>query len=173
MNATGTGRYEYRDGHDLVVLTRTFRAPIADVWAAVTESDRLGRWIGTWSGEPTSGTVRFRMVAEGDAVAEQTYQIRACQPPHRLTVHIDDEGGSWELGIELAEHEDVTTLEFTQVISDPTILESVGPGWEYYLDRLVAAETGDDPSAIDFERDYYPALSDHYSRLFSDGQYPD
>lgn len=70
------------------------------------------------------------------------------------------------LGLELAEREGVTALEFTQVISDPAILESIGPGWEYYLDRLVAAETGGDPSAIDFDRDCYPALSDHYSNFF-------
>jgi hypothetical protein len=38
----------------------------------------------------------------------------------------------------------------------------VGPGWEYYLDRLVAAETGGDVAAIDFDRDYYPAMQEHY-----------
>ena len=27
---------------------------------------------------------------------------------------------------------------------------------------LVAAETGGDPATIDFERDYYPAMADHY-----------
>ena len=43
-----TGRREDRDGTTYVVFERTFRAPIADVWAAVTESDRLGRWIGIW-----------------------------------------------------------------------------------------------------------------------------
>ena len=165
MRINATGRYDCRNGQDVIVFTRTFRAPIADVWAAVTEPSRLSQWIGTWSGEPTSGSVRFRMIAEGDDVPEQTYQIRRCQPPRRLTVHIDDEGGAWDLSLELTEHEGVTTLAFTQVISDPTILESVGPGWEYYLDRLVAAETGGDPSAINFDRDYYPALSDHYSNL--------
>ena len=44
--------------------------------------------------------------------------------------------------------------------------ESVGPGWEYYLDRLVDAETGADPSARDFERDYYPAMRDYYRTQF-------
>ena len=38
----------------------------------------------------------------------------------------------------------------------------MGPGWEYYLDRLVAAETGGDLAAIDFERDYYPAMAEYY-----------
>ena len=35
-----------------VVFERTFRAPIDDVWAAVTEPERLERWIGTWTGDP-------------------------------------------------------------------------------------------------------------------------
>lgn len=172
MNANATGRHEYRDGQDLVVLVRTFRAPIADVWAAVTESERLGRWIGTWTGEPTSGSVQFRMIAEGDDIPEQTYRIRACLPPHQLTVRIEDVGGSWDLGLNLTEHDGITTLEFTQVISDPTIFESVGPGWEYYLDRLVAAETGGDPTVIDFDRDYYPALSNYYANLLPNKRQP-
>ena len=40
-----------------IALSRTFRAPVADVWAAVTEPGRLSRWWGTWSGDPTTGRV--------------------------------------------------------------------------------------------------------------------
>lgn len=56
-------------------------------------------------------------------------------------------------------------MTFTQVGIDPVEAESVGPGWEYYLDRLVAAETGGDVGAIDFERDYFPAMQDFYRSL--------
>ena len=42
----------------------------------------------------------------------------------------------------------------------------MGAGWEYYLDRLVAAETGDDVGAVDFDRDYYPAMAAHFRGLF-------
>ena len=42
----------------------------------------------------------------------------------------------------------------------------VGPGWDYYLDRLVAAETGGDVVAVDFA-EYHPADADHYRGLFS------
>lgn len=40
-----------RSAHTTTVLVfeRTFHAPIEDVWAAVTESDRLARWIGVWT----------------------------------------------------------------------------------------------------------------------------
>ena len=56
----------------------------------------------------------------------------------------------------------VTTLSFSQPELDPVDGASIGPGWEYYLDRMVAAEAGGDVAAIDFERDYFPAMADYY-----------
>ena len=58
-----TGRREGRGNHSLLVLERTFRAPVVDVWAAITEPERLERWIGTWTGDPASGSVLVRMTA--------------------------------------------------------------------------------------------------------------
>lgn len=165
MTINATGRYEKRNDQDVIVLTRTFRAAIEDVWAAVTETERLARWFGTWSGNPEAGFVQVHMNAEGQGASEETFEIRVCEPPRRLVVHTGQGQAAWELGVELTESGGVTTLEFTQVIDDPDVLESVGPGWEYYLDRLVAAETGADPATIDFDRDYYPALSSHYTSL--------
>src|SRR4029078_7277277 len=49
---TPTGTIEKRDGEHVLVQTPAFHAPIEDVWAAVTEPDRLARWIGTWTGDP-------------------------------------------------------------------------------------------------------------------------
>ncbi len=46
MSPTPTGRLS---GNDLV-LTRTFRAPIADVWASLTDPWRTARWSGPWQG---------------------------------------------------------------------------------------------------------------------------
>ena len=45
--------------------------------------------------------------------------------------------------------------------------ENVGPGWEYYLDRLVAAEAGRSVAEVDWDA-YYPALSSSYADLFRD-----
>lgn len=162
MSIHANGRFVRRNGEAVVVLTRTFHAPIADVWAAVTESDRLSRWIGTWSGDPSSGSVQFQMNSEGDDVLPSTFRIEACEPPHHLNGTLGD---AWDLQLHLTEKDGITTLEFAQVVTDPAQLESVGPGWEYYLDRLAAAEKGGDVSAIDFDRDYYPALSSYYSAL--------
>lgn len=165
MTATPTGRLERRGDDDAVVFTRTFRAPIDDVWAAVTESDRLARWIGTWTGDPADGFVTFEMNAEGDDVPPSRYDIRACEPPHHFAVDAVDESGVWRLDVVLTEDAGVTTLTLGQVIFDPAMIENTGPGWDYYLDRLVAAETGGDVGAIDFDHDYYPAQREHYQAI--------
>ena len=47
---TMTGHREERDGRPLLVIERTFHAPVADVWAACTDPTRMQRWIGTWTG---------------------------------------------------------------------------------------------------------------------------
>jgi uncharacterized protein YndB with AHSA1/START domain len=166
MTATATGRHVRRDGLDTIVFERRFTAPIRDVWAAITEPDRLVRWIGTWSGDPASGTVQFRMTAEAEDAPETPYEIRTCEPPRRLAVHSVNDYGVWDVTLELDESPDAgTTLTFSQVVHDPATIENVGPGWDYYLDRLVAAETGTDVGSIDFEADYYPALRPYYLEI--------
>ncbi len=166
---TPTGRRETREGFDSVVLDRTFHAGIDDVWAAITESDRLERWIGTWSGDPASGSVQFAMNAEGEGHSDETFTIDDCERPHRLvltsTTH-DDPPQVWHFTLTLAEADGVTTLTFSQSVPHGAMAGGVGPGWEYYLDRLVAAETGADVAAIDFD-DYYPGQQDHYVAMFT------
>jgi uncharacterized protein YndB with AHSA1/START domain len=166
---TATGRKEERADGTYVVLTRTFSAPIEDVWVAITEPDRLARWIGRWTGDPAQGSVRFEMLFEGEDVESEEYEINVCDAPNRLelTSHMaydEHTPATWHLKLDLAEADGVTTLTFAQSMDDPAMAENVGPGWEYYLDRLVVAETGGDPAAIDFG-DYYPALSEYYRTL--------
>ena len=163
---TPTGRIEERDGQHVLVQTREFRAPIEDVWAAVTEPDRLARWIGTWTGDRAAGSVQFRMLFEGEEHAGETMTIRVCEPPHRLYVTSQAGEEVWLLDLELTHADGVTTLTFSQPGVTAEQVGAVGPGWDYYLDRLVDAESGADPAQRDFERDYYPATSSHYTSQF-------
>lgn len=164
---TPTGRVEQRDGQHVLVLTRQLRAPIEDVWAAVTEPDRLARWIGSWEGDPESGSVQFVMLFEEGHEGE-TMTIRVCDPPHRL--HVTSQAGDevWLLDVDLTHSDGVTTLTLSQPGVTAEQAAGVGPGWDYYLDRLVDAETGADPALRDFERDYYPATSAHYTAQYAE-----
>jgi len=146
-----------------VRLTRTFRAPIEDVWAAVTESDRLERWIGRWEGDPASGSVMFFMTAEGDDVEGEKFTILECDPPRRFAADTSVGEATWHLRVELAEHDGHTTLTFAQLLGDDD-MSNVGPGWEYYLDRLSAALSGGDVTAVQWDN-YFPAMSEYYRKL--------
>jgi uncharacterized protein YndB with AHSA1/START domain len=159
MNPKPTGRLTLLGGRTDLELERHFKASIEDVWQSITDPDSMSRWIGTFSGETGPGkTVQFRMLFEqGDAVSNVL--IEACEPPHRLVVSAKDDHGSWHLELRLKSAGNTTTLTFVQHLDDPKLAGDVGPGWEYYLDMLVAARTGAPRPSFD---DYYPSQREYY-----------
>ncbi|SFP50530.1 Uncharacterized conserved protein YndB, AHSA1/START domain [Amycolatopsis arida] len=161
MSPTPTGRLlRTADGYD-VVHTRTFRAPIDDVWASVTEPERTARWFGPWKGEAGPGrTVQVQMSYEDNA-PWCDLRIDECEPPRRLAVSIIDEAGHWRMELLLDESAGATELRFAQHLESTTGIGEIGPGWEYYLDALVAATKGEPRPNFD---DYYPAHREHYER---------
>lgn len=148
-------------GRDLV-LTRTFRAPIEDVWASITESERTARWFGSWTGEPGVGNViQVRMgFEEGAPPVDMT--IVACEPPRRVGLRGPEAHGSWHLEAHLTERDGTTELRFVHHLDDGVDVGSVGPGWEYYLDLLVSSREGRGP--VQFG-DYYPGQKGYYEGL--------
>lgn len=159
MSIDATGRIVRTDsGYDLVI-ERTYRAPIGDVWASIVESHRLDRWIGRYDGTTGKGqTITFWMTAEGDGPSEEI-TIHECEAPTRLLVQSKQGADSWLIGATLSEADGVTTLVFTQALEDPSSAENTGPGWEYYLDRLGAVLDGTEFAAWE---DYYPAQQAYY-----------
>lgn len=162
MSPVPTGRLlRTAVGSDLV-LPRTFRAPVADVWASITEPERTARWFGPWEGEGAPGrTVKVQMVFE-DEKPWFDLHIEACEPPSRLAVSSVDEFGSWRLELLLSEHQGTTELQFVHHLDNEESIGDVGPGWEYYLDLLTASRDGS--PAPDFD-DYYPSMKAHYVGL--------
>ena len=150
-----TGRLE---GNDLVI-TRTFTAPIEDVWTSLTSSESTARWFGSWTGTPGTGnTIKVQMVMEGAGV-ESVAHIDACEPPRRLALTT---AGKWGVSIEvsLAQTDAVTELRFVHHLKDRKMARDFGPGWEYYLDNLVAARAGEKLPAFD---EYHPVMQEHYT----------
>lgn len=168
---TGTpapaGRLEDGPNGRELLLERSFRAPIEDVWAAVTESERLERWIGRWEGDPRTGRVSFQPTAEGEDALSEEVEILDCQAPQRLAVITSTGGQRWRLRLDLSHADGITRLVFAMLIEDDETIGEVGPGWEYYLDRLAAALDDGDPAGIDWD-DYYPATRDYYRGLLAE-----
>ncbi|MFY1576295.1 SRPBCC family protein [Verrucosispora sp. WMMD703] len=162
MTRVPTGRlFGTENGMDLV-LTRTFPAPIDDVWASLTESERTARWFGPWEGDAGPGrTIRVQMALEEEAPWSDL-RIDACEPPRRLAVSMRDEYGHWVLELLLTSHGERTELRFVHHLDDADGIGEVGPGWEYYLDCLVAAR--DDTALPSFD-DYHPPMKAYYEQL--------
>ena len=146
-------------GRDLV-LVRTFRAPIEDVWASITESERTARWYGSWTGEPGPGrTIQVTMGFEA-GTEPQPMTIDACEAPRHLALSSQSEYGHWRLEARLTESAGVTELRFTHHLDDGMNVGDMGPGWEYYLDMLAASREG---APLPRWEDYYPAQKAYFS----------
>jgi uncharacterized protein YndB with AHSA1/START domain len=159
MTSPPTGRLV--DGTDLVV-SRTFRAPIEDVWASVTESARTARWFGAWEGDAGPGrTIKVQMAFE-DKAPWFDARIDVCEPPRRLALTTTD--GSMRLELDLSHTDGRTELRLLQRLDTDEAVGDMGPGWEYYLDMLVAARDGAPTPSFD---DYYPAMKPYYEALRS------
>lgn len=149
------------DGVDLVV-TRSFRAPIDDVWASVTESESTARWFGPWKGEGAPGrTVQVQMAYEDEPVWCDL-RIDVCEPPTRLAVAMEDEHGFWRMELLLSESAGTTELQLVHHLDTAEGIHEIGPGWEWYLDRLVAVRDGSEPKPFDA---YCPAMKAYYESL--------
>src|SRR5215831_2716204 len=71
------------DKHGAVRVEDVYDTDLADLWSAVTEPDRLARWIATVDGDLRVGGIiqaRFTSSWEGPG------RIDVCDAPHRLVV---------------------------------------------------------------------------------------
>lgn len=99
-----------------VVLTRTYDAPIDDVWDAVTDPERIARWF-----LPVTGDLKLggRYQTQGNAGGV----IKACEAPRRLLV-------TWEMGE--AKESDFSEVELR--------LREVDGGTEFTLDHVAVVD---------------------------------
>ena len=96
---------------------------------------------------------------DGEPVADMA--IDACEPPQRLAVRMSDEGG-WPLEVRLTEKGCDTLVVLTHGLDSTDGIGDIGPGWEYYLDMLIASR---DAAPLPSFDDYYPAQQEYYSSL--------
>lgn len=118
-----------------VILEREYDAPIEDVWDALTNPERIGRWFLPISGDyRLGGTYQF----EGNAGGE----IRECDQPNRLKVTwvygpVKSDADISEVELRLSRAGDNRTrfvLEHTAVVPEEFWAMygpgAVGVGWE-------------------------------------------
>jgi uncharacterized protein YndB with AHSA1/START domain len=158
MTPQPTGRLR---GNDLV-LSRRFRASIEDVWTSITASSSTARWFGGWEGTPGVGNeIRVQMAFE-DGQPWITKKIEVCEAPDRLVLSSVGSAFASRLELSLKAIGDGCELELIHHAIDRARVGEVGPGWEYYLDALVASRADQPRLAFDA---YYPAQKAYFLGL--------
>ena len=141
-----------------VVVTRTYRADVADVWDALTRPERLRRWFHPITGDLVVGG-SFQL--EGNAGGD----VLRCEEPTRFVVTFGGPESIVEVRLEGAD--DATTVVLTHAV--PLAMAGsgagalfVGPGWDGALlglsalvhgeSRGNALEVANTPELVEFNR---------------------
>jgi len=86
-NASVLGSLHSVDGKGVVRMEDRLDTGIDDLWAALTDPDRLAQWYGEVEGELfQGGEFRVRIALSG----ERTGQVEVCEPPQRLLLTMRD-----------------------------------------------------------------------------------
>ena len=124
------------DGRGTVRVEDTYRTGVQDLWAAVTEPDRLARWIADVDGELRIGgrfTARFTSGWSGPG------RVDVCEPPRRLLLTMSP-GQPDETVIEArltpTGHRTHLVVEERGLPLDD--LPFHGAGWQVHLEDLAA-----------------------------------
>lgn len=153
-----------RAADGLLAIRRLLPDAVADAWAALTDPALTATWFGTWRGDVATG-IEVQMLAE-EGRPWMSASVLACEAPHRLLLETGEGDMRWVLELRVEEAGAGAAVTLLQQVDEAEEAAMIGPGWEFYLDRLVAARTGADVAAIAFEPDYVPGRCDHFRALY-------
>ena len=152
-----TGRYEELDGEPTIRFQRTFPHPVSEVWAAISDPERLTSWFPTsveFGAMRPGSPIEFRFA--GDAYPPLAGEFREVQAPQELSFTWGEDLLTFELSE--ARDGDACTLTFTVALDAAGKAARDAAGWDACLDRLsgtLAGERAPDPGQDTAWNDYY------------------
>ncbi|WP_457208667.1 SRPBCC domain-containing protein [Nocardioides sp. P5_C9_2] len=131
-------------GTGIVHLEERFETDVDDLWSALTDPERLSRWLGDVEGDlRVGGEFRAHWFASG---WEGTCHVEACEPPHRLLVRTqspDEPAGVVEVTLTSAGDHTVLVIEDRGVPLEQ--IAAYGAGDQVHVEDLVAYLAGRGP----------------------------
>ena len=132
------------DGKGAVRMEDLYDTDVRDLWSALTEPDRLARWMGTVDGDLRVGgdfTATFTSTWEGPG------RVDVCDAPHHLVVTLEP-GTDDETVIEAsltAEGEQTRLVIEERGLPVPR-LYAHGAGWQAHVEDLATYLRGEQPA---------------------------
>ena len=136
------GRLGSADGKGVVRMEDRFDTDIEDVWSALTEPERLARWLGEVEGDlRLGGEYRFHFAASG---AEGTGRVEACEPPQHLlrATRASEPSDAQIIEATLTADGDQTILVLEQRGMPLDLLAAYGAGIQVHVEDLAAHLAG-------------------------------
>jgi hypothetical protein len=124
------GSLRAADGRAIIHVEDVYPTDIDDMWSAITEPDRLARWLVTIEGDTSIGgsfTAHFTSGWEGPG------RVDVCEPPHRLRVTLTPEGDGTRL-----------VIEERGILLEDALFH--GAGWQAHIEDLALYLAGKDTS---------------------------
>ncbi len=136
------GRLRMGPGGSAVRFERRYDAHPEQLWAALTEPDRVARWLARIGGDRIAGgEVRIDFGGGAEAVA----LVRSCDPPRALALEwVFPDGLATPLRVELRPDGDSTVLVLDHA-HFPGSPDEYAAAWQVHLDLLAAEIAGRSP----------------------------
>jgi uncharacterized protein YndB with AHSA1/START domain len=145
------GSLRSADGQGIVRIEDRYDTGIGDLWAALTDPDRLARWYGQVEGDLRPGG-EFRLYLESDGW-DGTGRVEVCEPPRRLLVTTRETDESWRKGRGAPPFDDAIEATLTADGGQTTLVIEVqgvpldkiafyGAGWQIHAENLAAHLAG-------------------------------
>lgn len=135
----------------LLRFERRYDHPIADVWDAITDTERLGRWMFPMTFEKHAGG---KLQVDLGELGTVTGRVLVWDEPHKLEYEWQEPAGvgetpdaTWHIRFSLRPDGDATVMVFEHLLPDARRPEFAA-GWHWYLDRLAALLGGNPPAQV-------------------------
>lgn len=140
---------------------RIYATSPEDVWSAVTERDRLARWMARYEGDLRLGGRWDALEDDGSVFCSGT--VTECEPPRRYVTTWEYEGEpASTVTVEILEHPEGAELVLRH---DGIAAIGYAAGWQTYLEQLDDSLRPAPSSPVDPERRTGIAWGDRYAQL--------
>ena len=134
------GSLRSEDGKGVVRMEDRFQTDVEDLWCALTEPERLGRWIADVQGDLHIGATFYATFTSG---WEGSGRVDTCERPTRLTLTMDPgQVDETVIDAQLTAEGEHTRLVIEERGLPLPHVSGHGAGWQAHVEDLVAHMAG-------------------------------
>ena len=150
-----------------ITLRHVYRTSVADLWSAVTEPDRLARWLGRVTGDLREQGSYSLVFEEDDDSQRASGVVLRCDAPRELVVTWafpgEPDAGTVRVGLEAVDGGAELTLTHRGLAD--RLAAGYGAGWQAHLEGLESHVDGPGRDPLPWDAGRFDHLLTAYTAL--------